>query len=243
MYKYIGMDRVLIVDDDVELCELVTEYLQPEGFDIEAVYDGESGLHRALSGDHVLVVLDVMLPRMNGIDVLRRLRSQSQVPVIILTARGDDVDRIVGLEIGADDYLPKPFNPRELVARIRAILRRAQPAQQDDSALHKLTVGDVFLDPASRTVRRAGEPVELTSVEFSLLEILMRSAGQVVTRDQIAEDVLERKFMAYDRSIDMHVSKIRRKLGPQPGGDERIKTIRGVGYIYARPANEAERSA
>lgn len=240
VYNVHGMDRVLIVDDDVELCELVTEYLEPEGFQIEAVHDGETGLQRALSGEHVLVVLDVMLPRMNGLDVLRRLRAQSQqVSVIILTARGDDVDRIVGLEIGADDYLPKPFNPRELVARIRAILRRrAQPASEND-APHKLSIGDVALDPASRTVRRAGEAVELTSVEFSLLEILLRSAGQVVTREQIAEQVLDRKFMAYDRSIDMHVSKVRRKLGPQPGGDERIKTIRGVGYIYARPSEES----
>ncbi len=232
------MDRVLIVDDDVELCELVTEYLEPEGYLIDTAHDGESGLSRALSGEHVLVVLDVMLPKMNGLDVLRRLRSQSQVPVIILTARGDDVDRIIGLEIGADDYVPKPFNPRELVARIRAILRRASPAPGTEPG-HKLTVGDVVLDPASRTVRRDGEAIILTSVEFSLLEALMRSAGQVVTREQIAEDVLERKFMAYDRSIDMHVSKIRRKLGPQPGGDERIKTIRGIGYIYARPSEAA----
>jgi DNA-binding response OmpR family regulator len=238
VYNVHAMDRVLIVDDDVELCELVTEYLEPEGFNIEAVHDGETGLQRALSGEHVLVVLDVMLPRMNGLDVLRRLRGQSQTPVIILTARGDDVDRIVGLEIGADDYLPKPFNPRELVARIRAILRRSQPAA-DNETPQKISVGDVALDPGSRTVRRAGEAVELTSVEFSLLEILLRSAGQVVTREQIAEEVLDRKFMAYDRSIDMHVSKVRRKLGPQPGGDERIKTIRGVGYIYARPIEES----
>jgi two-component system, OmpR family, response regulator CpxR len=238
VYNVHAMDRVLIVDDDVELCELVTEYLEPEGFSIEAVHDGETGLQRALSGEHVLIVLDVMLPRMNGLDVLRRLRGQSQTPVIILTARGDDVDRIVGLEIGADDYLPKPFNPRELVARIRAILRRSQPTP-DSETPQKISVGDVALDPASRTVRRAGESVELTSVEFSLLEILLRSAGQVVTREQIAEEVLDRKFMAYDRSIDMHVSKVRRKLGPQPGGDERIKTIRGVGYIYARPIEES----
>ena len=235
MYNVHAMDRVLIVDDDVELCELVTEYLQPEGFQIDTAHDGETGLQRALSGEHVLIVLDVMLPRMNGLDVLRRIRAQSQIPVIILTARGDDVDRIVGLEIGADDYLPKPFNPRELLARIRAILRRATP-NHDSEPAHKIAVGDVVLDPAARTVRRANETVELTSVEFSLLEILLRSAGQVVTRELIAEDVLERKFMAYDRSIDMHVSKIRRKLGPQPNGDERIKTIRGVGYIYARPS-------
>ncbi|HYH00776.1 MAG TPA: response regulator transcription factor [Terriglobales bacterium] len=231
------MDRVLIVDDDVELCELVAEYLRPEGFEAEAVHTGTQGLERAVSGDHVLVVLDVMLPGLNGLDVLRRLRAHSAVPVLILTARGDDIDRIVGLEIGADDYLPKPFNPRELVARIRAILRRAQPAtsESDTPVNQRLVVGDVSLDPASRTVRRAGTPVELTSVEFSLLEALMRAAGHVVTREQVAKDVLGRRFMAYDRSIDMHVSKVRRKLGPQPNGDERIKTIRGVGYIYAVP--------
>jgi two-component system, OmpR family, response regulator CpxR len=232
------MDRILIVDDDVELCDLISEFLRPEGFEVEAVHDGQRGVERSLSGEHVLVVLDVMLPLLNGIDVLRRLRAHSKVPVIILTARGDDVDRIVGLEIGADDYLPKPFNPRELVARIRAILRRVRPAAGNDDRGEKVTIGDVSLDPASRTVRRAGEPVELTSVEFSLLEILMRAAGHVVTREQIATDVLGRKFMAYDRSIDMHVSKIRRKLGPQSDHEERIKTIRGVGYIYAKPHEE-----
>lgn len=234
------MDRVLIVDDDVELCELVAEYLKTEGFEADAVHNGNQGLERAISGDHVLVVLDVMLPGLNGLDVLRRLRAHSEIPVLILTARGDEVDRIVGLEIGADDYLPKPFNPRELVARIRAILRRAQPVSDADTTVaQKITVGDVTLDPASRTVRRAGQSVELTSVEFSLLELLMRSAGHVVTREQVAKDVLGRRFMAYDRSIDMHVSKVRRKLGPQPNGDERIKTIRGVGYIYAVPPEPA----
>lgn len=239
------MEKILIVDDDVELCELVEEFLRPEGFDIEAVYDGQQGLARALSGEHVMVVLDVMLPGINGLEVLRRLRAQTQIPVIILTARGDDVDRIVGLEIGADDYLPKPFNPRELLARIRAILRRSHQQVSTETATgQKITIGEVTLDPASRTVRRGGEPVELTSVEFSLLEILMRAAGHVVTREQIANDVLGRKFMAYDRSIDMHVSKVRRKLGPQADGDERIKTIRGVGYIYTLPeGHEAERES
>src|SRR5512142_476142 len=230
------MDRILIVDDDVELCELVTEYLSGEGFRVDAVHHGEEGLKRALSGDYVLVVLDIMLPGMNGLDVLRKLRTESRVPVLILTARGDDVDRIVGLEIGADDYLPKPFNPRELLARVRAILRRAGAPH---AGPERIAIGDLELDPAARTVRRSGEAVELTSVEFGLLEALMRSAGQVVTREQLAQDVLERKFMAYDRSIDMHVSKIRRKLGPQGNGDERIKTIRGIGYIYARPSEEA----
>ncbi|MBZ5568160.1 MAG: response regulator transcription factor [Acidobacteriia bacterium] len=232
------MERVLIVDDDVELCELVAEYLTPEGFEAEAVHNGEEGLKRALSGEHAIVVLDVMLPGMNGLDVLRRLRAESRVPVLILTARGDDVDRIVGLEIGADDYLPKPFNPRELMARIRAILRRTQPPTSP--SLEKITVGDVELDPAARAVWRAGEPVELTSVEFGMLEALMRAAGQVVTRDQLAQTVLGRKFMPYDRSIDMHVSKLRKKLGDGDGA-ERIKTIRGVGYVFARPSDPPSR--
>ncbi len=231
------MERVLIVDDDVELTELVSEYLGGEGFEVEAVHDGNEGLKRALSGEHVLVVLDIMLPGMNGLDVLRNLRKQSRVPVLILTARGDDVDRIVGLEIGADDYLPKPFNPRELMARVRAILRRYQGDQQA-AAGEKVAVGDVELDPASRVVRRSGEPVELTSVEFALLEALMRAAGQVVTREQLAQNVLGRRFMPYDRSIDVHVSKLRRKLGDQSVDAERIKTIRGVGYVFTRPEAE-----
>jgi len=233
------MERVLIVDDDVELCELVAEYLTPEGFEVEAVHNGEEGMKRALSGEHVLVVLDVMLPGMSGLDVLRRLRAESRVPVLILTARGDDVDRIVGLEIGADDYLPKPFNPRELLARIRAILRRSQ--RTESPSLDRITVGDVELDPAARTVRRNGEEVDLTSVEFGMLEALMRASGQVVTREQLAQSVLGRKFMPYDRSIDMHVSKLRKKLGDSDG-NERIKTIRGVGYVYTRPSEHGGRS-
>ncbi len=235
-----GMDRVLIVDDDTELCDLVAEYLRAEGFETESVHDGNKGLERALSGKFVLVVLDLMLPGMSGLDLLRRLRGQSQLPVIILTARGEDVDRIVGLEIGADDYLPKPFNPRELVARIRAILRRTREAAEPPRAQpERITVGDVVLDTGTRTVTRASSPVELTTVEFTLLETLMRAAGQVVTRDQLTLSVLGRKFTPYDRSIDMHVSKLRRKLGDQDG-QERIKTIRGVGYIYARPGEPAE---
>jgi two-component system response regulator CpxR len=230
------MDRVLIVDDDAELCELVAEYLTPEGFQVEAANDGARGLERALSKEHAIVVLDIMLPRISGLEVLRQLRAQSRVPVLILTARGDDVDRIVGLEIGADDYLGKPFNPRELLARIRAILRRTQAAASGGSAMEKVAVADVEVDPAAREARRGGEPVELTSVEFSLLETLLRSAGQVVTREQIAHDVLGRQFFPYDRSIDMHVSKLRRKLGDAPGGGDRIKTVRGVGYVYARPS-------
>ena len=231
------MDRILVIDDDVELCSLVSEYLQSEGFQIECVHNGESGLERALAGDQVLVVLDVMLPGLNGFDVLRRIRDASNIPVLLLTARGEDVDRIVGLEIGADDYLPKPFNPRELVARIRAVLRRSQP--NDDTMGGIVRVGDVELDPATRTVNRAGKPVDLTSVEFNLLEVLLREAGKVVSREHLVNVVLSRKFSPFDRSIDMHVSKVRKKLGDTEEGSGHIKTIRSVGYLFARPRQEA----
>src|SRR2546426_9455309 len=167
------MDRILVIDDDVELCSLVAEYLGAEGFTVESVHDGERGLERALSGDHLLVVLDVMLPGMNGFEVLRRIREMSRAPVLLLTARGEDVDRIVGLEIGADDYLPKPFNPRELVARIRAILRRTREGKGALEPAQPVRVGDVELDPATRSVRQNGKPVELTSVEFNLLHALL----------------------------------------------------------------------
>jgi two-component system, OmpR family, response regulator CpxR len=229
------MDHVLVVDDDVELCALVQEYLRAEGFSLKAVHDGEQGLQQALTNEYALVVLDVMLPGINGFEVLRRIRSVSKIPVLLLTARGEDVDRIVGLEIGADDYLPKPFNPRELVARIRAILRRTQPVAAD-VVPEVLTVGDVELDPATRSVLRAGQPVDLTSVEFNLLEVLLREAGRVVTRERLVNAVLSRKFMPFDRSIDMHVSKVRRKLGDSEEDGDHIKTIRGVGYMFARPA-------
>src|SRR5438876_4313324 len=229
------MDRILVIDDDVELCSLVGEYLGAEGFTVESAHDGEHGLERALSGDHLLVVLDVMLPGMNGFEVLRRIREMSRAPVLLLTARGEDVDRIVGLEIGADDYLPKPFNPRELVARIRAILRRTRSdGKSANAAPEILRVGEVELDPATRTVRHEGKPVDLTSVEFNLLEVLLREAGHVVPRERLVNAVLSRKFSPFDRSIDMHVSKVRKKLGATES-DEHIKTVRGVGYIFARP--------
>jgi len=236
-----NVDRILVIDDDVELCGLVGEYLEPEGFEIEALYDGERGLDRALNGGHRLVVLDVMLPGMNGFDVLRRLRKVSKVPVLLLTARGEDVDRIVGLEIGADDYLPKPFNPRELVARIRAILRRTQSGEKPagEQVPDILRVGDVELDPATRTVRHSGKPVDLTSVEFNLLHVLLEEAGRVVPRERLVDAVLGRKFSPFDRSIDMHVSKVRRKLGDPDDGAEHIKTVRGVGYIFTHPRESA----
>ncbi len=234
------MDRVLVVDDDVELCDLVKEFLQPEGLQVEAVHNGNRGLERALSGEHALVVLDVMLPGMNGLDVLRKLRATSSVPVLLLTARGQDVDRIVGLELGADDYLPKPFNPRELVARIRAILRRTKGGEggERQAPQTSVRVGDVELNPATRTVQRGGEAVDLTAVEFNLLDVLLREAGRVVTRDELAKIALGRMFSPYDRSIDMHISKLRKKLGEDGKGGERIKTVRGVGYIYAAPGGD-----
>src|SRR6266481_7835200 len=225
------MDRILIIDDDFELCTLVSEYLAAEGFRIEAVHDGETGLQRASGGSYLLVVLDVMLPGMSGFDVLRRIRATSRIPVLLLTARGEDVDRIVGLEIGADDYLPKPFNPRELVARIRAILRRTR-GKGETPVPEVIRVGDVELDPATRSVQHRGKPVDLTSVEFGLLQVLLREAGRVVTREALVDEVLGRKFSPFDRSIDMHVSKVRKKLGDSDAEDH-IKTVRGAGYIFA----------
>jgi two-component system response regulator CpxR len=239
------MERVLIVDDDRELCELVAELLGEEGFEVEVANRSERGLERALSGEHSLVVLDVMMPGMNGFEVLRRLRAQgSDVHVMMLTARGDDVDRIVGLEIGADDYLPKPFNPRELIARIQAILRRVRPARQDAAAsqpaeagaTQRLSVGDVEIDTGTRQVWLKGRPVELTNVEYEILVRLLSAAGLVVTREALVRTVLGRELSVFDRSIDMHISHLRKKLGHRAGDAERIKTVRGVGYVYARPA-------
>jgi DNA-binding response OmpR family regulator len=222
------MDRVLIVDDDVELCRLLAERLGTEGFVLEAVHDGARGLERALSMEHALVILDLMLPGMGGLDVLRWLRARSPVPVLILTARGEDVERILGLEIGADDYVPKPFNPRELIARIRAILRRTGRAA---TSAAPLVVGDLRLDPAAREVWVNDKPVDLTSVEFTLLEALLRSAGQILTREHLTETVLGRKLGPFDRVIDVHVSNLRKKLGLAQGG-ERIKAVRGSGYLF-----------
>ena len=230
------MHRILVIDDDTELCELLTDYLSGQGFVVDAVHHGRHGAEQALTGSYELIVLDVMLPGLDGFDVLRRIRSGSRVPVIMLTARGDDIDRIVGLELGADDYLPKPFNPRELVARIRAIQRRsaADPVAGPEAPRER-RVGDVSLCPASRQVRRNGEIVDLTSVEFSLLEVLLARAGQVVDRETLVEEVLGRRLSAYDRSIDVHISALRKKLGHLAGRSERIRTIRGIGYLYARP--------
>jgi two-component system, OmpR family, response regulator CpxR len=232
--------RILVIDDDRELCELLGEYLGQEGFAVESANDATAGLSLALTGGHALVVLDVMLPGMSGFEVLRRIRERSRVPVLMLTARGTEVDRIVGLEMGADDYLPKPFNPRELVARIRAVQRRSTvlkgvPASPD--VPEPLEVGDVALEPGTRTVRRAGEVVALTSVEFSILEALLRAAGRVVSREELARTALGRNLSSYDRSIDVHVSSLRRKLGRRVGALERIRSVRGIGYQYSRASD------
>jgi len=239
------MERLLIVDDDRELCELVAELLEGEGFRVDVENRSDEGLARALSGGHALVVLDVMMPGMNGFEVLRRLRAEgSGVHVLMLTARGDDVDRIVGLEIGADDYLPKPFNPRELVARIQAVLRRARTTRSSTSSAaanspERIAVGDVEVDTGTRHVRRDGEAVELTNVEYEILVILLSAAGRVVTREELVRSALGREISVFDRSIDMHISHLRKKLGRRAGEFERIKTVRGVGYIYARPSDAA----
>ena len=228
------MEKILIIDDDTALCELVAEYLQPLGFAVEAVHRGDAGVERALQTEHDLILLDVMLPGQNGFDVLRQIRESSKIPVLMLTARGDDVDRIVGLEIGADDYQPKPFNPRELAARIRAILRRSSSRSEDDTST-TLSVGDVEMELGTRLVRRGGTTVELTAVEFEVLEKLLRAAGRITTREELSREVLGRSPSPFDRSIDMHISNLRKKLGHHSGDAERIKTVRGVGYIYAQP--------
>ncbi len=225
---------ILLIDDDAELCSLLSEFLKREGFSVECVHEGHRGLEKALQPGVDLVVLDVMLPGIDGFEILRRLRQQSKVPVIMLTARGEDVDRIIGLELGADDYLPKPFNPRELAARIRAILRRYEPRPEATSG--RLEVNGVVLDPGTREVFSNGKRVDLTTFEFDILELLMRSAGRVLSRDALMEKFYNRKATAFDRSIDMHISHLRKKL---ERGENLIKTIRGVGYQFCRTPEEA----
>ncbi len=233
------MEKILLIDDDVALCSMLTDYLGRHGFGVTAVHRGDAGLNAALEKAHAVVLLDVMLPGMDGFEVLRRIRVVSSVNVLLLTARAEDVDRIVGLEIGADDYLPKPFNPRELLARVRAILRRsASPDTRHDQGL--LRVDALELDRAARRALQNGRKLELTDVEFALLEVLMRSPGQVVTREELAEEVLGRKFHPFDRSLDMHVSRLRRKLSENNAHDDQVKTIRGVGYQLVRHRTDVE---
>lgn len=226
-------ERVLVIDDDAELCQLVTRYLSREGFEIHWAPNGAAGIERALAEEYCLIMLDVMMPDTDGFGVLRRIRQQSRTPVLMLTARGDIHDRIQGLEMGADDYLPKPFDPAELVARIRAVLRRSAPTGPVPPAIR---IGEIELDAGARTVRRGSTPVDLTTVEFDLLAVLMRAAGNTVSREDLVRNVLRRDFSPFDRSIDTHVCNLRRKLGPLADGGERIKGVRGAGYLYASPA-------
>lgn len=228
------MTRVLLVDDDVELSAMLSEYLRQEGFDTAVVHDGEAGAEAALSGDFDLIVLDVMMPVMNGVDALRRIRQASQIPVLMLTAKGDDIDRVVGLELGADDYVPKPCTPRELVARVRAILRRVVPGSASQEHADALSEGPLTLWPAKRAAEWSGVPLELTSTEFSLLEALVRHAGSVVSKSELSEKALGRPLARFDRSIDVHISSIRQKLGPRRNGQSWIQTVRGQGYQFVR---------
>jgi two-component system, OmpR family, response regulator CpxR len=235
---------ILVIDDDRELCSLLCEYLKPEGFSVEAAYEGQRGIDLAIQNSYHLIILDVMLPgKLDGFQVLRTIRLKTSLPILMLSARGEDVDRIIGLEMGADDYLPKPFNPRELLARIRTILRRyaegrsGHDGSQNGSRFH---IGDVRLDTSSRMVQCGGKPVELTGVEFSLLTLLIKNAGRILTRDHLTSEVLGRRLSPYDRSIDVHVSKIRKKLGPDHDGNERIRSIRNSGYVYTALDSAAE---
>ena len=222
--------RVLLVDDDRELCQMLSEYLNAEHFDVKSVHDGGEALAELQAGEFEIVILDVMLPSVGGLDVLRKLGASYSTPILMLTARGDDVDRIVGLELGADDYLSKPFNPRELVARLRAILRRATSRPARSGVPDELSVGPITLNAGTRQVRVAEKPVALTGAEFRVLELLMRSAGQVISRDAMTEQALGRKLAAYDRSIDTHISNLRRKLELEAGKNPEIKNVRGSGY-------------
>lgn len=222
--------RVLLVDDDRELCQMLTEYLSAEHFSVHSVHDGGEALAELQRGEFEIVILDVMLPSVGGLDVLRNLDASHRTPVLMLTARGDDVDRIVGLELGADDYLSKPFNPRELVARLRAILRRANNRGGRMVAPDELTVGPIVLNTGTHQAHVAQKLIALTGAELRVLELLMRSAGQVISRESMTEQALGRKLVAYDRSIDTHISNLRRKLNLEAGQNPEIKNVRGAGY-------------
>lgn len=228
------VNRILIIDDDAELCALVTRFLSTEGFAIDRAADAGQGIGLASSGSYALIMLDVMMPDLNGFDVLRRIRARSRTPVLMLTARGDTHDRVLGLELGADDYLPKPYDPSELAARIRAILRRSESPPPGYAASGPLAVDDIEWTPSTRGVTRDGKPIDLTSVEFDLLGVFMTHAGTVVSREELVRTVLGREFSPYDRSIDTHICNLRKKLGRLKDDTDRIKGIRGTGYLYAK---------
>ena len=223
--------KILIVDDDVELGTMLREYLSGEGFNAELVLTGKAGIEGAVSGEYTALILDIMLPDMSGIDVLRQVRKKSRLPIIMLTAKGDNIDRVIGLEMGADDYMPKPCYPRELVARLRAVLRRFDEhpdlSSTDDSVI---TQGDLTLNPSTRSSEWQGKPFDLTASEFNLLELLLRSPDRVVTKDELSDKGLGRPREAYDRSVDVHISNIRQKLAALPGNTLNIETVRSIGY-------------
>lgn len=228
------MTQVLLVDDDVELASMLADYLAQEGFEVTLAHDGERGVEEALTGRHQIVVLDVMMPRLNGIEVLRQIRNSSPIPVLMLTARGDDTDRIIGLELGADDYVPKPCTPRELTARIRAILRRMQNTDTNHGGNDPLVVGPVTIRSEQRLAELNGNTLSLTSTEFNLLEVLVRNAGRPVSKALLSEQGLGRPLTRYDRSIDVHLSSIRHKLGNMADGRSYIQTVYRQGYQFLR---------
>jgi len=227
---------ILVIEDDPVICNLLKEYLVPEGFQVETVHHGTKGLEQALSGNYAFVILDVRLPGLDGFEILRRTRAKSDIPILMLTSCDEEADRIMGLELGADDYLNKPFNLQELLARIRTILRRSgkQPGEHKP---HQQIVGDLLLDPGSRRVYRDGIEIALTAAEFTLLEVLLSNAGQVIAREELVRRVQGRRHNPYDRSIDVHISRLRKKLSSHSDGSERIKAVRGVGHFYSLPAD------
>jgi DNA-binding response OmpR family regulator len=236
--------RLLVVDDDTELCAMLEEYLTSEAMEVVSIHDGRGVEDRLATEPYDLIILDVMLPGMSGFEVLRALRTKHDTPVLMLTARGDDVDRIVGLEIGADDYLPKPFNPRELVARIRAILRRTGPRGEADGPVkEKLEVGSLVLDLARHKAFLGDRDLELTGAEFRILESLMRHAGRVVSREDLTREALGREITPYDRSLDTHISNLRKKLGPDRTGESPVGNVRGAGYTLSNAGTDDETSS
>jgi DNA-binding response OmpR family regulator len=232
--------RVLVVDDDRKLCRLIHDYLEPLGYEVKAAYTGPEGLEIALQESFAAIILDVMLPGMNGFDVLRELRAKSAVPVLMLTGRGEEPDRIVGLELGADDYLPKTFSTRELLARLRAVIRRSALAQVQEAEPRapQVVVGDLYLDPEARVAALGDQSLSLTAIEFDLLLALAKATGRVRTREQLLNDVAERNYDAFDRSIDVHISSLRRKLGDDPRSPRFIVTVRSAGYMMRKPGSE-----
>ena len=232
--------RLLIIDDDAKLAGLLRDYLEPLGYVIELVHNGKDGLQLALQGGYSAIILDVMLPGMNGLDVLREIRKQSSVPILMLSALGDEPDRIAGLEVGADDYLPKTFSTRELLARLRAVLRRSVQTIQQQQASREapLSIGELWIDPSARSVSMAGKALVLTPVEYQILLALARAVGRVKTREQLLLEVAERDFEVFDRSIDVHVSSLRKKLGDDAKSPRYIETVRSAGYRLKKPGTE-----